>query len=91
MALSILQNDVIRRYFAEERPQEIFNVADTEQICILTLNRSGFSESGRPGRIPPPCVTSLTNDHEIWWCHTVSKARPENNKMFDDVTTMTFL
>ena len=39
MALFILQNGVIPRYFAEEQLQEIFNGADTEQICILKMKK----------------------------------------------------
>ena len=64
---------------------------------MLTLNRPGFSESGTAGggggrNAPPPRVTSLfeDHDHEIWCCHTKSKALPGNNKTFDDIITMTF-
>ena len=30
------------------------------------------------------------NDHEIWWCHTTSKAQLRTDETFGDVMTMTF-
>ena len=53
--------------------------------------RSWYSQGG--GADTSPCVISLlkTNDHEIWSCHTTSKALPGNNKTFDDIITRTFL
>ena len=36
--------------------------------------------------MPPVLLPYLkANDHEIWWCHNMSKAPPENNETFDDV------
>ena len=45
----------------------------------LTLKSPGFSESGKAGAVIP-CVTSLFEGHEIWWCHTMLKALPGNNR-----------
>ena len=59
-------------------------------LPYLTLNRPGFSESSKAGGgrfHPPPCVTSYfkADDHEIWSCHTISKALPGANKTVDNV------
>ena len=54
-------------------------------IKYINPNNPGFSEPGKAGG-----TYLKANDHEIWWCHTMSKALPANNKRFDDVMTMTF-
>ena len=48
---------------------------------------------GGGGADSTPCATSYfkADDHEIWWCHTISKALPGTNKTFDDVMIMMFL